>query len=89
MGKWKHRLNLAPTFHDEDKTLEEKTRLIVSHIKGRGWYTRMDGHYRDELDLVLEELTDAAEVNDGVWWDAVWAAFYDIADAEGIWVTTR
>lgn len=87
MRNWKHRLRLEDTFHNDDLTLEAKTEAIVTRIKASNWYgpANLDG----ELGLILEELTDAAEADDVTWWDSVWNAFYDVADAERVWVTTR
>lgn len=89
MKKWKYQLNLAHIFHNEERTLADRTRIIVENIKGRSWYLKFEEREKEEMDQILEELQDAADENDTEWWDSVWSAFYDIADAEGVWVTTR
>lgn len=85
MTNWKHTLHLADTFRS-DLELELKTEVIVNRIKRAAWYeeANSNGH----LEGVLEELTDAAEEDDENWWDQAWAAFYDVADAERVWVKT-
>lgn len=87
MKAWKHRLRLEDVFHNDDLTLEAKTEAIVTKIKGSGWYA--EANENGELEAILEELTDAAKADDVAWWDSVWNAVYDVADAERVWVTTR
>jgi hypothetical protein len=84
---WKHRLRVEDVFHNDDLTLEAKTEAIVTKIKASGWYA--EANENGELESLLEELTDAAQADDTPWWDTVWNAFYDVADAERVWVSTQ
>jgi hypothetical protein len=87
MSAWNARLRLEGIFHNDALGLEAKTEAIVSKIKTSSWY--IPANENGELELLLEELTDAAQADDVAWWDTVWAAFYDVADAERVWVSTR
>lgn len=84
MTAWKHTLRLTDVFHNEELSLRQKTKSIVARIKMAAWFE--EANYNGDLASVLEELTDAAEEDDASWWDSAWAAFYDIADAERVWV---
>lgn len=87
MANWKHKLNLTDVFHNDEVTLTDKTNTIIRRIKKAPWYE--EANYNEELEEILEELNDAAEDNDLHQWDSAWAAFYDIADADRIWVKTH
>lgn len=87
MADWKHKLDLHDVFHREDWTLSEKTDIIIRRIKKASWYD--EANYNRELEELLEELQDAADEDHLEWWDSCWAGFYDIADADRIWVRTR
>lgn len=82
---WEHQLDIDDVFHDDQLTVQQKTDAIVARIKAGDWYAEL----AEDLAPVLEELNDAAEADDVEWWDQVWDAFYDIADAARIWVKTR
>jgi len=88
MSNWKNTLNLVPYFHNDDLTLEEKTKDIILVIKSRPWFNE-DLYYFQEFENLLEELSDAGEADDVEWFDTVWSAMYDIFDGERIWVKTR
>jgi hypothetical protein len=86
---WSHKLDVSDVFHDDTKTVAEKTEVIVKRIKAASWYTDALEDTWGEFPSILEELTDAAEEGDIGWWDAAWDAFYDHADALRVWVVTR
>ena len=88
MADWKHNLYLAPMFHSEEMSLESKTKLIIMRIRSRPWFNEDFGYFQ-ELEDLLEEMSDAGEADDVEWFDAVWNAMYDIFDAERVWVVTR
>jgi hypothetical protein len=88
MANWKNRLNVAPYFHNDDLTLEQKTKDIILIIRSRPWFNEDFGYFQ-ELEDLLEEMSDAGEADDVEWFDAVWNAMYDIFDAERVWVVTR
>lgn len=86
MPTWKHTLHLADVFHNGELTLEQKTERIVARIEKAAWYEK--ANHNGDLTNILDELANAGEMDDRQWWDSVWAAFYDIADAESVWVKT-
>ena len=42
-----------------------------------------------EIGHIIEELKDAAEADDPSWFNNAWAAMYDHADADRIFIKTR
>lgn len=87
MEPWKFKLNLVPYFHNDDLSLAEKTKDIILIIKSRPWFEKL--YYADDLNDILEEMSDAGEADDTNWFDACWNAAYDIFDAERVWVITQ
>ena len=87
MGTWKYQLDVSPFFHNEDITLEEKSKKLVETLKSRPWYEKL--YHIDEVEQNLEEIVDAGEADDVMWFDACWDNLYDIFDAERVWVVTR
>jgi hypothetical protein len=88
MASWNHKLNISHIFHNDNLSLEEKTKDIILTIKSRPWYNE-DLYYFQELEDTLEEMSDAGEANDVEWFDQCWATAYDIFDAERVWVVTQ
>lgn len=86
MANWKHKLQV-PFFHDDSLSLEEKTKKLIETIKTRPWFEKL--YYVDDLNDILEEMSDAGEADDVEWFDTCWNAAYDIFDAEKVWVETR
>lgn len=84
MNRWKHRVALGDVFHNDDMPLPEKGGVIAQRIKAASFYSDED------YDLVnmIEELEDAARDDDEHYFDLVWSAFYDWADANRVWVET-
>lgn len=87
MNTWKHQLNLAPYFHNDELTLAEKTHDIVIIIKTRSWFDEVN--YNGELEDLLEEILDAGKEDNVELFDAIWDSVYDIFDAHRVWVSTR
>lgn len=83
MSTWKETVRLADVFHDDALPLREKGETIVTRLRA----LRAEGVDLD-FDNTLEELTDAAEADDVGWFDQVWHAVYDWADAERVWIET-
>ncbi len=83
MPRWKHTLDIKAIWDNEEMPLPEKGKAIVEKIKAAPFYGD-----DDELEMIVEELGDAAEADDVRWFDMVWNAFYDWADAERVWVKT-
>lgn len=88
MANWKYNLYLAPMFHSEELTLEQKSKMIIDRIRSRPWYNEDFGYFQDMEDL-LEEMSDAGEADDVEWFDNCWNACYDIFNAERVWVVTQ
>lgn len=81
MARWKHTLYLKDVFHDDDMTLEQRRDAIVARIKAAPFWH--GGEW--ELADIVDELAD---VDTPSYFDAVWNAFYDWADANRVWVET-
>ena len=81
---WAHHINLADVFHNDDPTFEEKRDAIVRRIRATMWFKGC--HQDDDLVYLVEEL---AETEDSTSFDDLWDDFYDIADADRVWITTR
>lgn len=84
VNRWKYKLRVGDVFHDDEKSLAEKGQVIAARIKAAPFW---EGN-RDELEPLVDELVDAADAEDEHWFDLVWDAFYDWADAERVWVET-
>jgi hypothetical protein len=81
MPTWKYTLNLADIWRDESLTFEQLRDETIRRIMGSRFYT-------DE-DLELYEIVDElADTDTRDYFDQVWHAFYDWADAERVWVAT-
>lgn len=87
MKNWKHTLNVQPYFHNDELNLEQKSKAIILEIKSLRWFEGL--YYRQDLEEILEELSDAGEADDVAWFDTCWNAAYDIFDAEDVWVVTK
>jgi len=87
MTNWKHQLNIAHIFHNDDLTIAERASNISLTIKSRPWYD--DVNYNGELEDLLDELTDAGKEDNIPMFDAVWDAIYDIFNAHKVWVTAQ
>jgi hypothetical protein len=85
MPRWKHTLDIKAVWEDEEMPLPEKGKAICEKIKAAPFYPGPDG---DDLEMIVEELEDAAKEDDVDWFDQVWSAFYDWADANRVWVKT-
>lgn len=85
MPRWKHTLDIKAIWESEELSFPEKGAAIVEKIKAAPFYPGADG---DDLEMIVEELEDAAKEDDEYWFDQAWNAFYDWADAERVWVKT-
>jgi hypothetical protein len=86
MPRWKHTLDIKAVWQDEEMDLPTKGKAIAEKIKAAPFWPGADG---DDLEQIVEELEDAAEADDEHWFNLVWSAFYDWADAERVWVKTN
>lgn len=82
---WRHTLDIKAVWNDDAMGLPEKGKAIAERIKAAPFYPGADG---GDLEQIVEELEDAAAEDNYQWFDMVWAAFYDWADAERVWVRT-
>lgn len=85
MPRWKHTLDIKAIWESEELSFPEKGKAIVEKIKAAPFY---DAERGGELEMIVEELEDAAAEDDVDWFDQAWSAFYDWADAERVWVKT-
>lgn len=91
--KWKNKLDVSSVWYDGEDTDEATPEIVESmhaiavlvDIFRQKNYGKLDF----ELNMIAEELDDAAENNNIGWFNVVWDALYDWADAEGVWVQTR
>lgn len=81
---WDRHVNLAGVFRNEETTFEEKRDTIVEVLRNSSWMKSQD-EGDDELSQAIEELGDADNED---WFNAVWDAIYDLADADRVWIST-
>lgn len=85
MAEWKHTLYIGDVFHNDEMDLSAKGQVIVDRIQNSSfWHSEDDG----DLEQIVEELEDAAKEDDERWFNYVWSAFYDWADANRVWIDT-
>lgn len=84
MKKWKHKLNLADVFHNEDLAFEEIRDIVVSRIKASSFYREA----KESMDFegIVDELGEAETVDQ---FDFIWDAVYDYADDYDCWIITH
>ena len=81
MPTWKYKLQLADVWRNDDLTFIERRDEVVRRIK--------DSQFWDEDDTELYDIVDElADTDTPDYFDQVWDAFYDWADAERVWVAT-
>ena len=80
---WEHHINLRDVFHNDDLPFEQKRDAIIRRIRATTWFK--DCHQDDDLVYLVEEL---AETEDATSFDDLWRDFYDIADADRVWIAT-
>jgi hypothetical protein len=81
---WKYTVQLAPVFHDETLTFEERRDQIVGILRRSQWFkSREDGGAVHEY---VDALADADDVDE---FDAYWDELYDEADYDRAWLVTR
>jgi len=83
LPSWKHTLDLRDVFHSDVLSFEDRRDIIVGRIRASSWFKEYREY--DDLQMAVEELADTDEVE---WFDAVWDAIYDIADADRMWIST-
>jgi hypothetical protein len=83
MAAWRHTLELADIFHDDDLSFEQRRDEIVRRIKAAPFYDSG----RCDFDLVdlVDQLEHAEEIEH---FDDYWSDFYDYCDVNRIWVAT-
>lgn len=83
MPSWTHTINLAMIFHDEDRTFMERRDEIVARIK---WSSAYIDEFDDVVDAIVEALAQTCDISE---FDELWNEFYDWADDNRVWVSTR
>ncbi len=79
MANWKHKLDVSDLFHDDNLTVTEKGAAIAARLKAGPWMPTEAEDPNDEFLCLAEEL---AEVDDEQYFNEVWSAIYDWADAD-------
>ena len=93
--QWKHKLNIGDIFHNDDLDIVEKSTEISKRIANKFPKLIDDSLaiYDEELFDVCWRLGNLVEVagDDDLTetFDNIWDEFYDWADANRVWVTTR
>lgn len=83
MAVWLKTVRVGDFFHDEEMSLEKKTKLIVARF-----YQVVPENDDADLDALLDELIDAGRAEDGRWVDETWHYVYDWADDNRVWIET-
>lgn len=81
---WRHTIRLADVFHDDTRTFEQRRDVIVARLRASEWFAS-PGQGSD-LPEIVDELADAESTSD---FEAAWAALYDEADLDRVWIATR
>lgn len=85
--RWRLKIDVSVPFHDEDLSLEDKTKVIDKIIRQSGWIEMKTGEEEsDDFVALLEELLIYAEENDRDLWNVVWNQIYDHADEDRVWL---
>lgn len=79
--KWKMTISLRDVFHNEEMTFRQRRDAIVARLFKSPWLEDAD----DDLQSAVEELADSTCPAD---FDIVWAAIYDMADHDRVWIET-
>jgi hypothetical protein len=77
-GRWRHTLQLADVWRDENREFTERRDEIVKRIKALPMF-EADNH----LQMLADDLQDAVEPWE---FDDAWDYFYDWADDNDVWV---
>ncbi len=80
MPHWAKRIRLGDVFHNETLTFPQRRNRIVEKIRRSGW--------TDDNADVADLVDELAETDDVDWFDHVWAAIYDEANADRVWIDT-
>lgn len=84
---WEYRLDVGDVFYhgDDDYLLNKGMHDVAERVERyQNAYFPVD----DEFEDIADELVDAASAEDIEWFNAVWDALYDWADAHRVWIKT-
>lgn len=84
MSKWIATVDVSDKWKSDEYTTEAQMEYAAQVVDS--FSAKWDGDYKEELEMIAEELVDAAESEDVEWFDAVWGQFYDWADDVRVWV---
>ena len=85
-GQWKHRVNVRQYLTEEGAENDPASvgQRIAEQVKRSDWYiSTIENNEWDDLRMIVSELEDVDDVDH---LDAVLAQFYDIADADRVWL---
>jgi hypothetical protein len=83
-GPWKIHIYVADVWHDDDVSFERLKEIVCQRIRESGWRDLQVGDdARDDWDNLVDELADAETEDE---FDCVWAAMYDHADEDRVWL---
>ncbi len=80
MPHWAKTIRLGDVFHNDNLTFEQRRDRIVRKIRRSGWPDD-----NPHVARLVDELAEADGVN---YFDGVWTAIYDEANADRVWIDT-
>jgi hypothetical protein len=86
MPEWKYTINVAPVFHSETLSFEERRDAVARTLRASSWVRSKTGPYDNLLPALVDELADTEDADE---FDSVWGAVYDEADTDRAWIKTR
>lgn len=86
MSRWVATLDVKDVWKDDFFTTEEQMLIVSGRLDN--FAANWQGEEKEYLEDLAEELADAAHSENVDWFDQVWAALYDWADDNRVWVAT-
>lgn len=77
-GRWKDKVRIGDIWRNPDMTQQERKTALVKRFRESRWFKA-----NPDLAAIVEELEDTETVEE---FDVVWAALYDEADADRVWI---
>lgn len=88
MPIWEYTLDVSDVFYHGDSDREPLFEAMLAVAQKVERYQNASWPVDDELELIADELLDAAKAKDIEWFNLVWDALYDWADDHHVWIKT-